>query len=83
MVNYSEPSTAQKREIRKELEKINIKEISSGNGIIPTDLAEKTLLYCYGIGEDKFYSLGEAEITTLFANAFIKLFTKPEEQKKR
>lgn len=80
--NYIEPTVAQKREIRKLLEKVDIKEFLEGRKIVPTDLAEKVLLYCYGIDENGFYSLPESKIIELFSQAFYNLFVKIEEQKK-
>lgn len=82
-MDYKEPTVAQKREIRKEIEKIDIKDFLSGKKIIPTDLAEKLMLYCYECDENKFYNeLSEAEITESCGKAFLNLFVKDAEQKK-
>ena len=84
-MEYKDPTVAQKREIRKEIEKIDIKEFMSGKRVVPTDLAEKLMLYCYEVNENDFYDrskIGEADITRLCGEAFVNLFIKAEEQKK-
>ena len=82
MVDYKDPTVEQKREIRKELENYNLGDLLGGKRIIPTDLAEKICLYCYGIEEGKFYSMGEGSIAEMCGSALTKLFIGDETQKK-
>lgn len=79
---FREPTVSEKRDLRKELEKINLQELMAGKNIIPTDFAEKALRYCFGISEEKFYDLNEGKITELVTEAMFRVFFKLEKQKK-
>ena len=79
---FKEPTVAEKRDLRREMEKLDLGKIVAGKSIIPTDFAEKALSYCYGITEDEFFNLGEAEISNLASEVITKIFFKAEAQKK-
>lgn len=82
MKEFIEPTIAQKRELRKEMEHVDLNKIVAGRGIVPTDFAEKALLFCFGIDENEFYNLGEAAISGYVSEVVTKVFFRSEEQKK-
>jgi len=79
---FKEPTVAQKRELRRELEKLDLAKVTAGKSIIPTDFAELALFSCYGIEEDEFFDLGEGEISNLASEVITRIFFKAEAQKK-
>lgn len=81
MVEFKQPKPLQMREIRIELEKVDL-DNSSGH-IIPTLLAELVMKYCYEVDIDEFYQMPEAVKSDKITFAIIELFFKAEEQKKR
>ena len=80
MIEYKDPTVRQKIEIRKEFEKIsdfqNLK-------IIPTDLAMKICEYCFEVGAEEFFSLGEVKIAELALEGMNKLFFESALDKKK
>ena len=79
---FREPTVAQKRDLRKELEKIDLQQLIAGKNIVPTDFAEKALNYCFSISENDFYDLSESKINELVTDVVLRVFFKFEEQKK-